>query len=281
MFSLQLKNKQGDTLEFTQANGFTIAEIQGLNPPSATINTSALALIDGGKFNSSKVNMRTIELAFYIELEAAKKRLEVYKVLKSKQYVEVHYKGDYRSVFIEGFISSINIDYFAMKQLVTVSILCPSPYFKEAQYIVNELSSVVGAFTFPFAITTPVPLSYLDTVSSIEVDNKGDVETGLIIELYARGTVVNPKVFDYVTGEYIGINFTLELGDLMTIDTRKGEKSITLLRDGVYTNKFNTIVKGSKWLQLAANGGVYTAEAEEGFTNLLVTLKHYDLYEGV
>lgn len=283
MLKIILENKQGDTLELTQNNGFAISEVQGLHPTDATINTSQLALIDGAKFNSSKVNMRTLDISFYLEFNAAMKRMEVFKVVKPKQYIKMRYIGDYRDVYIEGYVESCPIDYFGMKQLVTVSILCPSPYFKEAQMMVNELSTIMKMFHFPFSITeaSPKPISSIDTVSSVSIENKGDVETGLIIELYGRNTVVNPKVFDYLTGEFIGLNFTIETGDLVTIDTRKGEKSITLLRNGEKTNIFNTIMKGSKWLQLPSNGGVYTSDVESGQTNLMVTIKHYDLYEGV
>ena len=130
MFDLILENANGDQLTFSQNSPFTITEIQGLNPPDATINTSQVALIDGAIYNSAKLNMRTINIAFAIEIEAAKNRIEVFKVLKSKQYVKLYYKGSYRNVYIEGYIQSIQITYFEMKQIVTCTILCPSPYFK-------------------------------------------------------------------------------------------------------------------------------------------------------
>ena len=49
MFNLMLENKNGDQLTFSQNSPFTVTEIQGLNPPDATINTSAVALLDGEK----------------------------------------------------------------------------------------------------------------------------------------------------------------------------------------------------------------------------------------
>ena len=87
MFELILENANGDQLSFAQNSPFTVTEIEGLNPPDATINMSELALIDGAKYNSAKVNIRTINIAFAIEYAAAENRIEVYKVLKSKQYV--------------------------------------------------------------------------------------------------------------------------------------------------------------------------------------------------
>ena len=284
MFELILENAAGDQINFAQNSAFTITEIEGLNPPDATINTSETALMDGAKFNSSKLNMRNINVAFAIEYQAAKNRLEVFKVLKSKQWVKMSYIGQYRQVFIEGYIESIDISYFEMKQIVTCSILCPSPYFKDAQMIVNELLNVVGAFHFPFASTEDPELvfSYINTDIGVVIQNDGDIDCGMIIELYAKYAVSNPKIFNYITREYIGLNFDMQQSDLITIDTRQGQKSVTLLRGGVESNIFNSVIPGSTWLQLSANGDTFVYEVGTGSAgDLSLTFKHYNLFEGV
>lgn len=284
MFEIILENKAGDQLTFEMNSPFTVIDIQGLNPPDAIINTSQVALMDGAKFNSSKMNMRTLNIAFAIEYDAAKNRIEVFKVLKSKQYVKLYYNGQYRQVFIEGYIQSIDISYFEMKQIVTCAILCPSPYFKEAQDIVNHLRTIISAFHFPFSSTAEpqIVFSYVSTEIGITVDNGGDVECGMIIELYASGAVSNPKIFNYLTQEYIGLNIEMQAADLITIDTRQGQKTATLLRNGVETNIFNNVIKGSTWLQLEANGSTFVYEVGTGTpADLDVSFSHYNLYEGV
>lgn len=284
MFELILENAAGDQLDFAQNSAFTVADIQGLNPPPATINTSEIALMDGAKFNSAKLQMRTINVAFAIEYEAAKNRIEVFKVLKTKQWVKMNYIGEYRQVFIEGYIESIDISYFEMKQIVTCVILCPSPYFKEAQMVVNELLNIISTFHFPFSSTAEPQLlfGYISNDLGITIENEGDVECGMIIELYARDAVSNPKIFNYVTQDYIGLNFEMQQADLITIDTRQGQKTATLLRGGVETNIFNSVIRGSTWLQLSANGDTFVYEVGTGASgDLAVTFKHYNLYEGV
>lgn len=284
MFELILENATGDQLTFGMNSPFTVTEIQGLNPPSSTINTSQIALMDGAKFNSSKMNMRTLNIAFAIEYEAAKNRIEVFKVLKSKQYVKMQYIGQYRQVFIEGYIESIDITYFEMKQIVTCTIICPSPYFKEAQEIVNELQSIISAFHFPFASTAEPQLvfGYISNELGVTIENDGDVECGMQIVLFANQAVSNPKIFNYMTQDYIGLNFDMQQADQITIDTRQGQKSATLLRGGVETNIFNYVMPGSTWLQLEANGSTFVYEVGTGTaSDLDVTFKHFNLYEGV
>lgn len=284
MFSLILENENGDQLTFEMGSPFTITEIQGLNPPDATINTSQIAMIDGGKFNSSKLNMRTINIAFAIEYEAAKNRIEVFKVLKSKQWVKMYYNGEYRQVFITGYIQSIDISYFAKMQIVTCAILCPSPYFKEAQEVIDSLVNIISSFHFPFS-STAAPQLVMGNISNdigMVVENDGDVDTGIIMVLYARTPISNPKVYNYITKDFIGVQYDMQAGDQITIDTRQGEKSVTLLRSGVETNLFNYLMQGSTWLQLDANGSTFVHEVSSGdASNLNLTIKHYNLYEGV
>lgn len=284
MFSLILENKHGDQLTFGMNSPYTIQEIQGLNPPDATINTSQVSLIDGAKYNSGKVNMRQLMIAFAIEYSASYNRIGVFNVLKSKQWVRMYYTGDYRDVYIDGYIQSIAIEYFAMKQIVSVTILCPSPFFKEAQVMVNELKNIINAFHFPFSSTeTPqIVLGYFSDDVGITVENDGDVDCGMIIELYARSAITNPKIFNYITQDFIGLNYSMEAGDLITIDTNKGQKTATLLRDGEEINIFNYVMQNSTWLQLDASGSTFVYEVGSGvLSDLLVTFKHYNLYEGV
>lgn len=284
MYEVILEDAQGNKLTFAQNSPFTITDIQGLNPPEADINTSQMALIDGAKFNSAKLQMRTINIAFAIEYKAAKNRVELYKVLRSKQPIRFYYNGQYRNVIIDGYIQSIDIDYFEMKQIVTVAILCPEPYFKEAQAVIDELINIIGAFHFPFCSTEDPELvfGYISNDVGITIENDGDVECGMIITLNARNACSNPKIFNYVTGDKFGITYSLQAADLVTIDTRQGHKSVTLQRGGSTINLFNYIDQDSVWLQLSPDGDTFVYEVGTGSNaDLAVVFSHQNLYEGV
>lgn len=284
MFDLILENKNGDRLTFDQPSPFKVTEIQGLNPTPATINTSEVAMIDGAKFNSAKLNMRTINVAFAIEVDPAKNRLEVFKVLKPKELVKLIYKNLYRHVWIEGYVQKVDISYFAKVQVVTCTILCPSPYLKGMDPITSDLSNVSALFHFPFHSTASKDIVFgeIETDTSVSIENGGDIACGLTIELYAKKAISDPKIFNYVTGEYIGLDFDMIQGDLITINTEAGNKTVTLLRDAVETNIFNHVISGSTWLQLSPAGDTFVYEVGTGdAANLQVTFHHDVLYEGV
>ena len=285
MYSLTLTNDNGNQLEFNQVGGpFTITEITGLNPPEATINTNTTAIMDGARFNSSKLNMRTINIAFAIEYDAPQNRLEVYKVIQSKKHITLSYTGEAVDVTIDGYVQNIDIAYFAMKQIVTVAILCPFPYFKNAQEMIDDLSSLINDFHFPFSSTASpqIVFGHIESVKNVNVVNSGTVEVGMTIELYAMASVTNPKIYNYITNDYIGLDFEMETGDQIIINTTAGNKTVTLLRNGVTTNLFNYISQGSTWLQLEVGGNEFVYTVDSGnVSSLSVIMSHNDLYEGV
>lgn len=284
MFNMILENKDGKQLTFGAGSPFTIAEFKGLNPPSATINTNTTATLDGGMYNSSKLQMRSINIAFAIETDAEANRLTVYSVIQPKMPLRIYYQSELLDVFIDGYVESLEVPHFDKKQIVTASILCPFPYLKGAQEVVNELSSVTPLFHFPFASTADKELVFgeIDTLTSVELENAGSVQTGLTIEIYAKRPVSDPIIFNYITKEFMSIDIDMETGDLITITTGQGNKAITLMRDGVATNIYNLLSKNSTWLQLDIGGGVFVYEVGEGtVTSVDITFRHYDLFEGV
>lgn len=284
MFEMIFENKNGKQLNFGAGTPFTIKEFTGLNPPKATINTNETALIDGGRFNSSKLQMRSMNIAFAIETDAAVNRLKVYEVVQSKMPLRVYYKSETLDIFIDGYVDDVDFSYFSMKNICTVSVLCPFPYFKAAQEAINELYAIIPMFHFPFHGTAQKDIVFgvIDVYTDETVVNRGAVETGLTFELYAKNSIKNPKVIDYQTAEFFQIDIQMQEGDLITVNTMQGNRTVKLLRHAVETNIFNLMDKNSTWLQLGMNNSTFVYEVDEGvLTDLVVTIKHYDLYEGV
>lgn len=283
MYKLTLKTEYG-VLTFGMGEPYVITEIQGLSSPDADVNLTDIALADGQRFNSAKVKSRTMNMAFAINYDAEPNRLNAYNVLRVKKPVRVEYKSELRDVFIEGVVKSVNVTHFEMKQICTVTVVCPFPYFKDAQEIINALTNVVNAFHFPFASTEApqIVFSYIQQQSNTTVINNGEVDTGLIIELYFKGAVENPKIFNYATADFFGLDYNFQAGDIVTINTNQGEKSVKLLRNGAESNLFNYIMKNSKWLQLEGKECVFIYEVGSGaMSSVEITFSHNDLYEGV
>lgn len=147
---------------------------------------------------------------------------------------------------------------------------------------VHKFTSIESLFEFPFSIAEAgIPFSNLLINVEKPIVNNGDVTIGVIINIQAMGQVVNPKIFNVETRESLILNITLQDGDLVTINTRQGEKAITLLRDGVTTNLIGSLEQGSSWFMLAPGDNVFTTAADSLAENMLVTFTVTDQFEGV
>lgn len=285
MYKLTLQNEQGNSITFNELNGpYTITDIDGLSPADANINLTDTALLDGQRFNSAKVNLRTFDIAFAIEYDAEYNRLQMYDVLHVKRPITLFYKSDLRDVYIEGYVQKVHVTHFEKKQIATVTIICPSPFFKNAQEVINELTNTIKMFHFPFWGLDPKNIVFGEEqfLTDVTVVNEGELITGFIVDFYASNNVSNPRIINYVTNEYIGIIYDMVPGDLITINTLAGEKTVTLLRGGSEINLFNYVQDGSTWLQLEPGENTFVYEVGAGqASNLTVTFRHYDLFEGV
>ncbi|MDO4157218.1 MAG: phage tail family protein [Oscillospiraceae bacterium] len=121
----------------------------------------------------------------------------------------------------------------------------------------------------------------------ITIQNDGD-EIGFTIRIeVAAGEAVPeiaaymPTIYNADTGEYLQIKGEVRKGDVITITTKTGNKTITLTRNGVDSNMINRLVAGSAWLSLREGRNTFHVQAVRGVKNLKVTLIHRNAYLGV
>ena len=193
MYSLKVENDRGNVLELTNNPNYTVFKIAGLNPPKATINSSVNTTTDGSSINSVRMENRNIVIYTRIGGDVEANRINLYKYFPVKKNVKIYFTNNSRKVYIEGTVELIECDLFSNKQVAQISIICPRPYFKDVNDLVTMFSDVVKMFSFPFAISkTGIELSGVGVNQRQSIVNTGDIDTGVIIKLFAIGTVVNP-----------------------------------------------------------------------------------------
>lgn len=282
MYTLIAENKYGEQLELTNNPRYTISEVDGLYPPDAIINTTKTANMDGSVFNSSYVNDRTITITLAINSPAEENRLLLYRYFKTKYPLRLYYKNDVRDVYIDGYVAKMTVAYFEKKQTAQIEITCPMSLFSAKEENITDFSSIENLFVFPFAIEVGgIPFSEVKSLEQKSIINSGDVETGVVIKLYALGTVLNPKIYNVDTSEHMIIEEEMQDGDEITINTRIKEKSIKLLRDGMESNIVGKLQQGSTWFKLTPGDNVFTYEADEFAENLQCTFTINGQFEGV
>lgn len=282
MYTLIAENKYGEQLEITNNPRYVITDIDGLYPPEGVINTTQVANMDGSVFNSSHINDRVITITMAINGPAEANRLLLYRYFKTKYPVRFYYKNGVRDVYIDGYVSKFSVEYFEKKQTAQIEISCPMTLFRAVKESVTEFANIENMFVFPFAIEVAgIPFSEITLGEQKTIINGGDVETGVIIKLNALGTVLNPKIYNVDTSDRMTLSVEMQAGDEITINTRKKEKSITLLRDGVQTNIVGKLDAGSTWFNLIPGDNIFTYEADEFPEHLQCIFIINNQFEGV
>ena len=293
MYTLKFENENGNIITLSGVEKtYQIISIEGLNPPNATIHRSEVAGMDGSKYMSAQLGERNIVLTVKINGEVEKNRLNLYKYFKTKHWCKMYYSNESREIYIEGYVEAIECGLFTSSEQMQISIICPDPYFYSLTEIVTDISKGFGNFEFPFAFGAKgavedtitdeaIEFSYYVKDRIVSLYNEGEDETGFIVEIVANDIVVNPTIFNVDTREFFTVKISLEKNDVLTINTNKGQKSISLLHGLVTTNAINHVARNSTWLNLSKGENQFTYQAESGDADMLIRFIHRNKYQAV
>lgn len=293
MFNLKIENARGQKFTLTNKESeYQILNIDGLNPPKAAIQSAKVAGMDGSRFASSLLEERNVVITIKINGDVEANRLYLYNYFRTKQYCKIYYENSRRNVYAEGHVETIECGLFDNGQKMQVSIICNDPYWKDIEEMIFDISQVVGVFEFPFAfggdgVIDPtdtdeaIEFSYINKDNYVNVFNESDDESGFIIEITALGEVTNPVIYSVDTNESICVNTTLDAGDVLTINSNKGEKSIICKHNGDDINYLRYLDRTSSWLKLRIGDNQFILDAESGSELMQVLFKHRMKYEGV
>lgn len=240
MYELMITNvENGSILQFNNlASPFIITEILGLDPPDATINIDEYALLDGGIYNSSKANIRTMQIAFVIDKNAAASRQQIYKVLRPGRKVRIDYSDDNGlEVFVEGYVGKPDITHFAIKQMCTVQITCPESYWRGAEVIIDNFVQITDGFHFEFASTEEPQIVFGERSvnTSISITNDGNLDVGFTATIRFKAAAEYLAIVNLDTDKQISLSLTqaaIVAEDVIVINTRPNQKEIILQRAG-------------------------------------------------
>lgn len=281
-YTLILENETGQQIDLSKtANRFMFSKIEGLNPPAGTISTSSYAGMDGSYLNNAFIEKRNVVIPFEMRgFGVEKRRHELYKVVKPSRYIKIYYSTKNISVHAEGIVETCEMDNFEMLTKGQISIVCPDIYWYSIETQIAEYSRITGAFHFIFPDNDePFPIGKYNTQNIMTIVNDGD-EVGFILEI-GGGPAKNPTIYNAITDEYMQILGEIKEGDIITITTKTGNKTVTLEREGVVTNIINRLVSGSTWLTLRSGENKFYVRASEGLSELKVRLIHRNAYLGV
>jgi len=286
------------TLRSPRVEGLYVRRIASLDPPKATISISETPDFDGGVYNSARATFRNIimRLGFIPTgtLSVEDIRQSTYRYFPLKRPLTILVTTTNRVLEIVGYVESNTTNIFSKKSEAMISIMCPEAYFKTIESILTVFIGAIETFEFPWSNeSTSAPLIEFGVLTVEERQNiiyDGDTETGVIITVKFNGDVEDLSISNTVSGQSFVIDDTrLEAiisggfspADVMTLNTVRGNKSMTLLRSAVEYNILDARVDGSDWLTVAKGDNDFFFSASLGQALMEFKIEYHPLYQGV
>lgn len=300
--SLIVTNPKGEelTLELSrpELSGLYIKSIDGLGPPTASINTQDIATIDGALYVGSRLETRNIviELGMLDVPSVEENRLKTYKYFQTKRPVSIVVITDNRKVKIEGYVESNEPEIFSDMETTKISVICPDPYFYDIEPTTKNFSETDPLFEFEFSNERLT--ENLLIMSEIRVDTRslivypGDGDTGVKIQIKMLADVSTFVMYDVVsqksmkfTGSKMpsGLGTTFKKNDIIEINTVKGNKYVSLVRGGISLNIISALDRKAEWFQLSPGDNIFAYAADDGTNDekVVVTFIYNVAHEGV
>lgn len=283
--TLKSNNK---SIEITKDTSYKLVNIEGIERAELELNLVDNAHYDGSFLVSKRTRNRPISIT--VDYKGLNKEIERKKLIsflnpKNKGVLIVNYAETEKAIEYE--IEDFNCPLTNIHDDLsfTVDLICPNPYWSDITKNKVEIALWKGAFHFPLVIpkNEGIIMGLKQPSLIVNVFNKGDVETGMIIEFRAKGTLSNPSLFNVNTRESIKINKSMVAGEVIRVNTNYGEKRIENILNGVTTNILNLIDLGGEdtFLQLDVGDNLLRYDADINPSNLEINIYFSPKYLGV
>ncbi|MBP5598383.1 MAG: phage tail family protein [Pseudobutyrivibrio sp.] len=257
---IDITNGYGETLSLDlfqpELSGFAVREISGLGPVQATVSMADYASKPGGKFQGSRLGTREIsfDLVFLDSLASIEEvRHQSYQYFPIGEKIDITITTDERTVTTSGYVENNEPEIWAEDfEGCTIDVVCESPFLKGKDMFIKNLASSYKSFHFPFSSLKQPELlfGYIKVGTDLEITNDGEQECGCIFNIIALEDFSNPLIYNDLDGTYFGLMINVDEGDTVVINTKVGEKSVKLIRNGQEYNVINYLKPESTWFQL-------------------------------
>lgn len=307
--SVTAVNFKGESIKMDlfhpESSGFIIIKIDGIGPGKATVTKNDSKVYDGGTITSARLPSRNIkmEIEFLWVNSIEDVRHKSYKYFPLKKPITLIFETDTRTVEIEGVVESNEPDIFSSEESTNISIICPDPYFYASgdnARSKTDFSGINPMFEIPedTGYSNESLVDALTEISTVFVQsergimNYGEVDIGVVISIKPLAIVKGVLTISNIT---LGQNMSFDLnkiktitendfhlGDELVINTLRGKKSVTLVREGKNYNALSCIDTRTDWIYLTSGENTFTYYLDgDGIEDLQFSVTNSILYEGV
>ncbi|MHB1155057.1 MAG: phage distal tail protein [Eubacteriales bacterium] len=279
-FTLELG---GRILTISKKSVFRLINYDGIEATDISVVVASNGSVDGGYLQSVRIEPRPISINFAVDdssrTEELRKWLIKYFTLKEQGTLNVS-RGEVTRVINFNIATKPEFkqnNIIDDKLIVSVSLLCPDPYFYDVVTDKVRFLTYTPIGTFPITSMSGVGVTtgFMTVTDTVEVLNDGDAPVGVVCEITAfGGSVINPKIM--CNGIYVRVLRVMNPNEVVKIDTRERRKNIYV--DGEAQFIFD---RTSVFFSLPVGVNTLTIEADSGLTNASTVITYTLKYFGV
>lgn len=280
------ENERGQQIEFSVYSPFFVDNIDGISGLKNTIYQNKGMGQDGSTYMGSTLGSRNIVIQGAITENKEQNRIKLLSIINPKLKAKLIYTDGNIKKYVECVVETAPTITKENKPKFQMSLICPNPYWRDTAESKKQIVLWKDDFHFPLIIPQDkgIIMGHREPSLIVNIENNGQVKTGMIIEFFARGTLKNPSLFNVNTREFIKVNKEMVAGEKIIINTNFGEKKILQELNGVTTdilNYLDIIGGGDTFLQLDVGDNLFRYNADKNLDNLEASIYYNNNYLGV
>ena len=263
-------NDHGDSLVLSTANGYRVTSVTNTSGIPVNANQAQGVGQIGTTVQSRVVQSVPMTITGYLfgtraQIESRAERL--FQVVLPDVGAKLYHNGNYYRIVTPTATPTVGDSLrFPGFQF---SLLAPYPYWMLDQATKTMLTGVIPRFKFPWNMTKPYRFGEVIETAFINIRNNGQVACPFTATLHAKGPVVNPRLVNAITGQYMRLNRTMTAGERVTIEITHDLTYVTSTIDGDIRGDLeitNTLQS------MAVGDNLIKTEADEGASNVVVSI---------
>lgn len=297
MQTLIYESLNGIITQFSPASGpFVFDSVSGVSGLSSEAQTVQPAGLDGELFFGSLSEAREITLNVHVEgKDLASLYLNRTQLIKSVSSSDNHngrlgklrYVNDSGAWWAPAYVYQNPNDRGKRKGLfipMQIVFRCPDPFWRAELATIDRMAYLSGGFQFVLkipAVTSAMPgIKFGSKGYKIKLVNNGNQPAPA--EIIITGPAKNPTIRNITTGESMRIKRDLQINDVLTINTERGNKQVSILTAlGERTDAMGYIDAGSSFFQLQPGTNDLEYLSGNDSTSATVVIKMFDRFGGV
>lgn len=262
-------NENGDSITFEYAYGYLINKPSGIDTLTVSLSEAQGINQTGSTIQSRNVKSRPVTVSGILvggfQAENKDRLLSVVRPdLGGRLYADDYYLDVSPT-------STPAIDAKPEFAAFQFSLLAAYPYWQKDDSISAILSGVAKRFKFPWNIAQPYRFGEIVTAQFINIHNGGQVPIPFTVTFTALAEVVNPKITDAKTNDFLLINKTLVAGERVVVEITHERTYVTSSVDGECRGALDL---KSSYYRLAVGDNVMKPSAASGKDNLQVVVDY-------